>query len=1456
MAKKDKKSTKKQKFKEKVVFFDEESNEDEKLDFNKEYNKLVKKLDKQDDPFKKQNLRKQIQELFKKFKKSYTEKDILKEDDNPIFSGSKDDDDFKSNCMKCKKILEENNIKSHKQFLKWSIKNHPDKFRKEGGKVFENAEKKYKNIQLCDNHYFGDKDIYKRCPFELETEEEKNVREKQEKEEEEDFEKKVKDRLEREEKIRKNEAQEREKYFLLENKDLDEDELIQSFSEFIANDEYFQENFKDDVNMIYINNKIKEYETYEIGFDEKTLQNNFFNAYKYEKDANKLLEKFQAYIENQPKLKLKFKGKKPSILTVKYYINKNLEKEEKNKIDTEETRLKNFIKSLNDFEERDVLEKKFNEFLLENTTFDKNIFDKLLESGKSSFQIKLIFQNYFEQYDMDLETFINISIERNDTEEDRLRIFLTGLKFILEKDNYNLIKEEFENFKENNYILFGKDVPENLEVLFNKIFNLDFYLFKKLRKQYLNQYMIEYDSSMDFIKNRVFKEALPLKSIVPLEQFYNIFMESKEVQNYLENEIIRKTPIERKQKENSKNMLLELEKNKRKITYELNQISVGSITDDIINKAEDELYSSLIKIRYYSLDRKISEYAMNNKKYIIDLVDIIKKESKNAKDFVSKIENILIFLSSTLNSYLDINFKKYISEEFPILNNFKENIHNFYYNTPEALAVMTENDKINDKLSLFYNNIIPKKETEKLLQFIKKLKTKYMKTFFISIYKNKEKNLNRAKEEEKEEKLESAEEIKVEEEIKFEEEDLAPDFFNLLEQDMENIERKQYNINTDTSPFIRREFEIENMMKEDIKQYPPSLDNIFEEDVPFEYSPVSDNEYESNKDYIGFYYDTFIVKESKEESIEEILDPKKLKFKSIEFQKFIKDAINDTNDRLKNISKNNKKLQTQMDSLKSIQLENKIKKLKEDLIFDINRKINEFENPHYELMTPDQKRYFYNNYSSNDKEKEEIKEKIEKITYQMKTENPEEFENIYKYLDDLSKEKIKIILDSLKKQKAIKEEEINNLEKDLMTIPQKEKDEQHEKYNSLQRQTRYKTFEDIMKQKIKENQESVKKEHENDIKKIINDISEKDKYVIDKSVEIIDDLIKNDRSVYKELDRQKIDNMDKDPVILKILNDMELVEKLKSQGQDSSASDDIRSILIEYIDNYENRNLNIKKEHRYFIIFRKDPLYISCLYDFKNNKLIDKEVLVEDILENKDDIEKDLKEYISKNGDNIFASLYLKEKQLEACSYSDIQNSLKLISDKNPVSETEKAYDPDNQGPLIESTESIIEKYINNVDSSLSINVSELQVNFDSDNKPYFTYEGHDYIGKKEDDSGDSINEDGSIYSIESEDSNISLDDNDNDNLEKVNDIELEDNNVFEKSSNIIKEDNIIVNEDNNRNSVVICVNCQRQIKKDNALKTFVAINNTSSQEIYFCCFKCFELYEKWPSSKKLKKTN
>ena len=72
----------------------------------------------------------------------------------------------------------------------------------------------------------------------------------------------------------------------------------------------------------YIKERKEYYKRYELKNDEETREKNFLRALKDEKDSYIILEKFQQYVNKDEILQAKFKGKKITIVYVKYLINK------------------------------------------------------------------------------------------------------------------------------------------------------------------------------------------------------------------------------------------------------------------------------------------------------------------------------------------------------------------------------------------------------------------------------------------------------------------------------------------------------------------------------------------------------------------------------------------------------------------------------------------------------------------------------------------------------------------------------------------------------------------------------------------------------------------------------------------------------------------------------------------------------------------------------------------------------------------------------------------------------------------------------------------------------------------------------------------------------------------------------------------------------------------------------
>ena len=145
----------------------------------------------------------------------------------------------------------------------------------------------------------------------------------------------------------------------------------------------------------------------------------------------------------------------------------------------------------------------------------------------------------------------------------------------------------------------------------------------------------------------------------------------------------------------------------------------------------------------------------------------------------------------------------------------------------------------------------------------------------------------------------------------------------------------------------------------------------------------------------------------------------------------------------------------------------------------------------------------------------------------------------------------------------------------------------------------------------------------------------------------------------------------------------------------------------------------LAEKDKYFVILRKDGLYISSVYNIENKKFLDKDdietknIIYPRIIENKDDIPGQLEKYLKENGDNIYASIYLNKKKLIHSFKKDIEKYINMIKNENPQLD--------------------IEKYINNVEESVCLNdIDNIKVYFEDDNMPIFKYNDKDVIQDKD----------------------------------------------------------------------------------------------------------------------------
>jgi hypothetical protein len=176
------------------------------------------------------------------------------------------------------------------------------------------------------------------------------------------------------------------------------------------------------------------------------------------------------------------------------------------------------------------------------------------------------------------------------------------------------------------------------------------------------------------------------------------------------------------------------------------------------------------------------------------------------------------------------------------------------------------------------------------------------------------------------------------------------------------------------------------------------------------------------------------------------------------------------------------------------------------------------------------------------------------------------------------------------------------------------------------------------------------------------------------------------------------------------------------------------------------------------------------------------------------------------------------------------------------------------------------EKYINELDNSVGVDISKIEIAIDSKNIPNFKYNGTDIIENNNTTLPLKIIDESAMSSVASSDSDkdsVASSDSDSDKDSVVSSDSDKDSVVSSDS-----DKDSVVSGDNNKNisassdggdkknlSTITCINCKKEnVPKENSLKSIVANKDNGFDEIYFCSFPCFEKYDVWPTLKKIKK--
>ena len=1182
----------------------------------------------------------------------------------------------------------------------------------------------------------------------------------------------------------KPEAEKREKEFLKEHKKDKQDELFLNYNKFASEDPYYKVifNLKDDntfgnpPTIEYIKKRKEYYERYELQDDQEARERNFLKALKDEKDSYIILKKFQEYVNTDEILQAKFKGKKLTVVYVKYLINKYFEEKEIKKDNKENKTLTNILKNLNyaeDFREKlienlDINEEDYSEYvrknlndILETDLTNEDIHTMINQYILDETISYIYFDKYFDEY---LKLF-NKNPEKF-KEEQYIKKFLEGLLILIKKYTNEIEidrKYILENEIQKEIMLFSdqEHAPETRKILFDKLrdkLSVNFQLYYKLINTYLNQYIDVRKDEKDTFKN--------------FDEISEMFLASK----YLKNYYIRKAGEEqalreKKEREEKENAISQRRKkfksyynpvnkrfqNKNKISdvtsLTLLNIYQSEITENIIILAKEKLSSSLLSIA------SLPEYDINSR-YINDIIDYSKSTSSNAYEFIKKIISITVYLSNEVNNIVQFNYKvDNTKSNIKGTNNiFINNVKKVFY-LANILVDLNPSEKLPD---IFYNQKIPINKRENILDGINAIIERYIQ-FFV-------------------------------ENIIFVRDIYKPNY---------RLPVKQYN--------------------------PGQIETIYVE-KPFKFITFQD-ELENFEDDFVFYNEEYVDKE-----IFTYKDGKRQEF--------------------------------QVDKNTVYKFKNK------DLWDQIQN--NNLINPYSgRVFNPQFIKEFEQIYMGKleEKQRQETERKLMEKEENLDKKLKEDKKYIIPDLLDLINAELEIIQSGYYDDKEIIEEEINVEEKENeKDIPLETEKQPNNPYISIIINNNGKSYFLVLS---KNNDQPIKY-----IYNIHDNILEENK---------LETLITSKNNIREQMIKQRNLNPNNFYVLLyfksnKVLpsfsnknNDQELIiksvvdfeDEIKNNSEDNikefirdivnytlySTQEDINNLkvifnnknkpLITFYSNVENKAVNLTKKYiafmyeykdtlntsinKNFVIFAREGLYISAVYNIDNKDFIDKDeergILKSNILEGRVDMKKQLEKF----KDNLYASTYLHSDSLLICSDDLISKYLEEISTNKEI-----------------KGKGQIEKYINEVDSSLCVDISKFEVKFNKDDVPNFYYNGKDYIDNKDLNCLKKLN---TRHNLDEGDNEG---DNENDN-ESVDSSDSSRSNDSSDNESIDNSDNETVSSNNNNDTnIVKCGDCKKEISKDKSLKSIVINKNTNNpEEIYFCCFICFEKYDIWPSLKK-----
>jgi hypothetical protein len=901
------------------------------------------------------------------------------------------------------------------------------------------------------------------------------------------------------------------------------------------------------------------------------------------------------------------------------------------------------------------------------------------------------------------------------------------------------------------------------------------------------------------------------------------------------------------QKSNLVNKIREL---KSKI-YDLKE----ELINDDTNDSEDNTNDSEDDIKKGGDDIKKNQDKLRTKieKYENELESLLENQNKEKEEYnkqMNKYDNFLMPIISSFKNFVDSdeNLKKKYSDkgENFINKTYIQFLFAKYFNPAFKQTWLSNTIPFTVVLKLNTQELFNNIDNPSYLKYVytdrygDKIYVKYDEDFIKQFKKLYSKKL--------EYKLKKLRDTEEEERKK----DLAPDFFELLNNELDQLEKGMFEGTTYIEEPRKQKEELKEMAEEDINVVlKPSIiedeqqeDKVVDEEYDdFEYNPTSDTEEVERKsyDYIAFYYDTYKISKGTKKLYSHTLT----NLEDIKLSETQKQFINKERKNVERIAgSNNNRIESLRDQLRKLR-----KMYSHPMTYSLQH--------NYE--SPDSIVKFYEIIKNNKLYLETANRHLENL--QMLKED--------KY--DFDEEKIKNLDTQIQKS-------IQNINKYKDII--KENETKLNKFPKSQVEKDTKLYENIMKELNSKNYMYV---DEILIKKLrsfdIGQNLENDQ--ITYSLMIKNDFIKNETDsyifnglnnlIFEDEDRQKKiqeSGVAISRLLYKIYSEAEVLSQLLSilEVQDYiEQNKQLNKFLYPIIEDMK-KDIILEFEYfpKYFVIFRKDPFYISCIYDIKNQIFQDKDdatgILDQNVLQNPDkDYKSQLFEYLEINkNDNIYANIFLQKKRFKQCNYDGIEKYINLINS------SEKIKEKDRIGAIS------MDKYIDNTDDSSTdrTHPAFINIKFGENNIPYFVYRGKEYIK----DSNDSGDDDDSLsgYSIESENENDkSLNKDDDLDLSSDSDLDLSSgsdsdldlssgsDSDLDLSSGSDSDLDLSSGSDNELNKTknvgeqIFCINCKKNITtKDKVFKSYIVKNKKEKELIHFCNIKCFEKFEDWPPLK------